>query len=859
MPGRGRVKASLAAMVFSLCLLSPGLFMTGCSGSKTTSTTSAATTLPVLQIALPDTASVMAGATTTVTSEVLPANATNPALSWKSSNTAVATVNSTGVVTGVSTGTAQITAVSTDGSNITSNTCTVTVTPGNVSVTSIAIPSSASVVVGATTTVTATVLPSDATNPAVSWQSSNTAVATVNSTGVVTAVSTGTAQITAASTDGSNITSNIDAVTVTSVPSVSVTGTTPIPGATATLYSTGSTGYGAAATVLGTATADDNGNFAIPASVCSAGSQVYVTATDVNNPNTLLLAAIGSCSTLAANNAVVVNEATTVAAAYALRPFIAIAGGAVNIGAPAVNNSSTPACTGTGSSMTCTASGLAHAFLNALSLVNSAAASAPAGTVYTTSPYNGSASIPTALVNSLADATNACTSSSSSCASLFTAATPPGGSAPTNTLQALMNIAQYPSQNVASIYSLASSVSVYSPALTAAPPDWTLAVVYSGITANGTPTPFENVRMLALDAADNVYAVAAGATDTTVTGMSSNGVGSFVYTDTTYISSRILVADAIGNLFFTNYVTAATDDALVEVSNKGVFENAIVIGSPYSAFGAAVDKYNNVYVASEITASKKSPVFVIPAGSTTATAAMAGGSQAALGSYPHALAVDPFGDVWAAADTTGVTSVTLISDAPDGASTPSFSSAASVTESSTLSNGYDVTFDSSGNAWVGSYTTLFEVPVTASSQAGSTVTPAVVASTPSQQLPITGLKGDGTTATSGAITNIKTDGANNIFLPDYNQEYLWRFMPAMSGGTFVALRPCAAPNSQTTCNAGTTAGTYPALYTPEDAVVDATGAVWVPNYTSKSITQVFGVAAPAWPQISYGHPGVSPQ
>lgn len=856
MPGRGRI---LLALAFSLCLLSPALLMTGCGGSKSTSSTSSTTSLAVILIALPDTASVTAGQTTTLVPTVVPANAANQTLSWQSSNTAVATVSSAGVVTGVSAGTAQITAASTDGSNITSNTCTVTVAPGPTSVTSITIPSSTSVVAGATTTLTATVAPADATNPAVSWQSSNASVATVNSTGVVTGVSVGTAQITAVSTDGSNITSNVDSVTVTALTPVSVTGTTPIADAAVTLYSTGSTGYGAAATLLTTATADDNGNFALPASVCTAGSQVYVTATDSSNANTLLLAAVGGCSTLASNSAVVVNEASTVAAAYALRPFISISAGTVNIGAPAVNNNSTPACTGTGSSMTCTANGLAHAFLNALSLVNSAAATAPTGTVYSTSPYNNTASIPAALVNSLANATNACTTNSASCASLLTAATPPGGAAPGNTLQALMNIAQYPTQNVANIYSVASSAAAYSPALTAAPPDWSLAVVYSGITTNGTASAFGNVRMVALDAADNVYAVAQGATDTYLTGMSSNGVGSFVYTDTTYLVSRSLVADAIGNLFFTNYVTAATDDALVEVSNKGVFENAIAIGSPYSAFGAAVDRYNNVYVSSEVTASKKSPVFIVESGSTTATTATAGGSTAALGAYPHAMAVDPFGDVWAAADTTGVTSTTLISNAPDGTSTPSFSSAAAVTESSSLNNGYGVTFDSSGNAWVGSYTALFEVPVTASSQTGSTVTPAAVASSPSQQISITGLKGDGTTATPGAITNIKTDGANNIFLPDYNQQYLWRFTPGTTGGTFVAIRPCAAPDGQTTCNTGTTAGSYPALYTPEDAVVDATGAVWVPNYTSKSVTQVLGVAAPAWPQLSYGHPGVSPQ
>jgi uncharacterized protein YjdB len=54
-----------------------------------------------------------------------------------------------------------------------------------------------------TGTLTATVLPSNARNVNVSWSSSNSAVATVNSSGVVTGVSVGTATITATAQDGS--------------------------------------------------------------------------------------------------------------------------------------------------------------------------------------------------------------------------------------------------------------------------------------------------------------------------------------------------------------------------------------------------------------------------------------------------------------------------------------------------------------------------------------------------------------------------------------------------------------------------------------------------------------------------------
>lgn len=57
--------------------------------------------------------------------------------------------------------------------------------------------------VGDTETLTATVAPSDASNKAVTWKSSNTAVATVDANGKVTAVAAGEATITVTTTDGS--------------------------------------------------------------------------------------------------------------------------------------------------------------------------------------------------------------------------------------------------------------------------------------------------------------------------------------------------------------------------------------------------------------------------------------------------------------------------------------------------------------------------------------------------------------------------------------------------------------------------------------------------------------------------------
>ena len=59
--------------------------------------------------------------------------------------------------------------------------------------------------IGATTQLTGAVLPADATNKALFWSSSNTAVATVDSNGLVTAIGAGNTTIAATTQDGSNI------------------------------------------------------------------------------------------------------------------------------------------------------------------------------------------------------------------------------------------------------------------------------------------------------------------------------------------------------------------------------------------------------------------------------------------------------------------------------------------------------------------------------------------------------------------------------------------------------------------------------------------------------------------------------
>jgi uncharacterized protein YjdB len=170
--------------------------------SWTQSTNCSSTSIAVTGVTVsPATATLSVGATQQLTPTVAPANATNKTVSYSSNNTGVATVNGSGLVTAIASGTATITVTTQDGAK--TATAVITVNTSNVAVTSVSLsPASATLSVGATQQLTPTVLPSNATNKTVSYASNNTGVATVNTSGLVTAVSNGTATITVTTTDG---------------------------------------------------------------------------------------------------------------------------------------------------------------------------------------------------------------------------------------------------------------------------------------------------------------------------------------------------------------------------------------------------------------------------------------------------------------------------------------------------------------------------------------------------------------------------------------------------------------------------------------------------------------------------------
>jgi hypothetical protein len=173
--------------------------------------------------------SVVVGGTFTFTATVATVGGADPSVAWSSSDPAVATVDTNGLVTAVAVGTATITATSVfDATKSATVTVTVTATLPTPAINSVTIDQGdQSLAVGGTFTFTATIDAVGGANPSVAWSSSDPAVATVDTNGLVTAVAAGTATITA--------TSNFDATKAASVV-VTVSATSPPPPSQASYY-----------------------------------------------------------------------------------------------------------------------------------------------------------------------------------------------------------------------------------------------------------------------------------------------------------------------------------------------------------------------------------------------------------------------------------------------------------------------------------------------------------------------------------------------------------------------------------------------------------------------------------------------
>jgi streptogramin lyase len=249
-------------------------------------------------------------------------------------------------------------------------------------------------------------------------------------------------------------------------------GQQPIGQSTITVWQAGvtteGTGYGLDATQLDQVQSDDNGNFTFPANDYNCptpDTQVYITAAGGNpipgvaNPNVLLAAGLGNCSS-AQQQFVIINEVTTAATAYALGQFFT-----TNYTSDSNNSFGT------------VPDDLGYFTLSNTHTIPMLV-DLPSGTAR---PSSNGITREDALLNTVANILAACVNDASpfnKCAQIFNDTQDDFNDAPTNTLQAAVSIALRPSQNVTRLFNMSVGTAPFT-GLPAQPSDFSLAIAYT--------------------------------------------------------------------------------------------------------------------------------------------------------------------------------------------------------------------------------------------------------------------------------------------------------------------------------------------------------------------------------------------
>jgi hypothetical protein len=243
-------------------------------------------------------------------------------------------------------------------------------------------------------------------------------------------------------------------------------GQKPLVNSSIQLYSVGTMGDATSATPLLTKTVTTNadGVFNIAGLYsCSNATEVYLTAIGgtpspgVTNPEIALMTALGSCTSLDASKPVIVNELTTVAAVNALAPYMS---SYASVGSNTIDSAA-----------------LQSAFTLATELVNPQTGASPGAGV--PSGYI----VPTDEINAIGDIIEACVSSNggrsgddSPCGNLFQLTTPAGTRAPSDTIAALLDLANHSGLNTSALYALIPANPPFEPIPSSIPSSFAISI-----------------------------------------------------------------------------------------------------------------------------------------------------------------------------------------------------------------------------------------------------------------------------------------------------------------------------------------------------------------------------------------------
>jgi hypothetical protein len=586
-------------------------------------------------------------------------------------------------------------------------------------------------------------------------------------------------------------------------------GQQPVAGSTIQLYTVGSTGIASASTAMLTkaVTSGGDGTFNISqayacgqssngTTIASGSNQVYIVATQgnpglkvgTNNPALVMMAALGPCANLPSVSYIEINELTTVAAAWALAPFMT---SATQVGATVTNPD-----------------GIQNAFLDAGLLVDTTTGQPPV--------------LPTGLsieknkLIALADAIASCVNSDggSGCTPLFTAATPSGGTAPTDTLAAALNIVKHPGQNVDLVFKAIGSSPPFVTGYTQAPNDWTMSLTVKG---GGLASP----TSLAIDKESNVW-VAGQDSPLSEFGPQGAPLSTTGYAAGSIAQVYATVVDSAGDIWITNFNGSKGNNSGTVTEFLG--SNAVSPALP----GTSLGEYSSgIYYPDALSADTNGNVFIANHDSSSATeynssgavVASALGSHAGLNAHPEALAADTNGGFWMSDSDSTVAHISAPSTAyPYG---QLLSNPVCCNES------YGVATDSDGTLWVADYL--------------------------------------GTTSFTGAFAEVATDSSGNVTLPITDSDVGGVNHPAMvviDGGQNVWISNYRGASiseiagNHTTVPGGTALSPTDGLYgtggfgldaglnAPLGIAPDRSGNLWVSNEGSSTVTMFFGLATP---------------
>ena len=160
------------------------------------------TNIALESISIPETINVNMGSSYSVNPTFTPSDATNKQVTYEIANTSIASVNAAGFITTKAVGTTTLTVTSKANSSIKA---TATLNVKAIALTGISIPDTFNVSLGKTKTVNPTFTPSNATNKEVTYSISNTSIASISSSGVITGKAAGSTTLTVTSVENSSI------------------------------------------------------------------------------------------------------------------------------------------------------------------------------------------------------------------------------------------------------------------------------------------------------------------------------------------------------------------------------------------------------------------------------------------------------------------------------------------------------------------------------------------------------------------------------------------------------------------------------------------------------------------------------